>query len=65
MTNITPIKGIRLSPEAGVDYSSMITLPYDVIDPELQEKYYEKSSYNVIRLEYSKSLPDDNIFFNK
>ncbi len=65
MTNITPIQGIRLSPGAGLDYSSMITPPYDVIDPKLQEKYYEKSSYNVIRLEYSKSLPDDNIFYNK
>lgn len=63
MTNITPIQGLRLSP--GLDYSQIITQPYDVINPELQEKYYEKSPFNIIRLEYGKSLPGDNNFNNK
>ena len=65
MTKITPIQGVRLSPKAGSDYSRLITPPYDVINAELQEKYYEKSPYNVIRLEYGKSLPGDNNFSNK
>ena len=43
MTNITPIQGLRLSPKVGLDYSQMITQPYDVISSELQEKYYEKA----------------------
>ena len=65
MTNITPIKGLRLSPKAGNDYSRLVTPPYDIIDPELQEMYYKKSPYNVIRLEYGKSLPSDNTTENK
>jgi len=65
MTNITPIHGLRLSPRAGSDYSRLVTPPYDVISSELQEKYYEKSPFNVIRLEYGKSLPEDNNLNNK
>ncbi len=65
MTNIIPIHGLRLSPEAGLDYSQIITQPYDIISPEQQEEYYEKSLFNIIRLEYAKSLPGDDSSHNK
>ncbi|MGI5882612.1 MAG: DUF1015 domain-containing protein [Dethiobacteria bacterium] len=65
MTNIIPIHGLRFSPKAGLDYSQIITQPYDIISSVEQEIYYEKSPFNVIRLEYAKSLPGDNNSNNK
>ncbi len=65
MANLLPIKGLRFSSEAGWDYSKIITPPYDVITAERQEELYNKSPYNVIRLEYPKSLPGDNHQQNK
>jgi len=65
MTNILPIKGLRFNQDAGLDLSKIITPPYDVITEELQNVFYEKSPYNVIRLEYAKSFPGDNYFENK
>jgi uncharacterized protein (DUF1015 family) len=39
--------------------ASVICPPYDIISPEEQKAYYEKSEYNVIRLEYGMALPTD------
>ncbi|RJX25779.1 MAG: DUF1015 domain-containing protein [Dethiobacter sp.] len=65
MTTVLPVKGLRFNNEAGLDLSKLITPPYDVITDKLQNECYEKSPYNVIRLEYSKSLPGDNHRENK
>jgi uncharacterized protein (DUF1015 family) len=65
MTTVLPVKGLRFNHAAGLDFSKIITPPYDVITSELQNDYYEKSPYNVIRLEYSKSLSGDNHHENK
>lgn len=64
MTTVLPIKGLRFSNDVG-SLSAVITPPYDVIGPELQEKFYEKNPYNIIRLEYAKSRPGDNTRVNK
>jgi uncharacterized protein (DUF1015 family) len=40
--------------------SDVIAPPYDVIDPALQQALYDKSPYNVIRLELNKQEPGDN-----
>jgi len=60
MATILPIKGLRYSGAAGCDFSDLIAPPYDVISPEQQEILYNKSPYNIIRLEYGKFLPGDN-----
>lgn len=60
MATIRPIKGLRYCGAAGGDFSDLIAPPYDVISPEQQEILYNKSPYNIIRLEYGKSLPGDN-----
>jgi uncharacterized protein (DUF1015 family) len=65
MTTVLPVKGLRFSTKAGLDFSLIITPPYDVISIERQEEFYKKSHYNVIRLEYPKSLPGDNNNTNK
>lgn len=60
MATILPIKGLRYSRTASSDFGDLIAPPYDVISPEQQEILYHKSPHNIIRLEYAKSLPDDN-----
>ena len=37
----------------------MVAPPYDVIDPDLQQKLYDASPHNVIRLELTKDEPGD------
>lgn len=65
MTTVLPVKGLRFSTTAALDFPGIITPPYDVITDERQEEFYKKSPYNVIRLEYPKSLPGDNHNTNK
>jgi len=43
----------------------VICPPYDVISPEQQQLYYDKSEYNVIRLEHGKVMEGDNDKDNK
>ncbi|MFL5242326.1 MAG: DUF1015 domain-containing protein [Gemmataceae bacterium] len=40
--------------------SDVVAPPYDVIDSSLQQALYERSPFNVIRLELNKELPTDN-----
>lgn len=39
--------------------------PYDVISPQMQEELYQKSPYNVVRLEYGKEFQADNEMSNR
>jgi len=52
MAEICPFRGIRYNREIVKDLAQSICPPYDVITPGQQKYYYEKSSYNAIRLEY-------------
>ena len=60
MAAITPFKGIRYSREKIADLAQVVTPPYDVIDREAQERYYQRNPYNIIRLEYGKVSNDDS-----
>lgn len=59
MTQIRPFKGIRYNREITGEPATVITPPYDVIGGREQELYYRRSPYNIIRLEYGRSRPDD------
>ncbi len=59
MAEINPFRGIRYNQQIVGDLSLVICPPYDVITPEEQKAYYEKSAYNIIRLEYSLDMPED------
>jgi uncharacterized protein (DUF1015 family) len=43
----------------------VIAPPYDVIDGSLQQKLYDRSAFNVIRLELNKAQPDDSDASNR
>jgi uncharacterized protein (DUF1015 family) len=47
------------------DLSLVVTPPYDVIDEEAQNRYYERHPYNIIRLEYNRVYPEDNTQNNR
>ena len=49
MAEIFPFRGIRYNPEK-VDLSEVVTQPYDKISPKMQEEYYHRSPYNIVRI---------------
>lgn len=51
MVDVRPFRGLRYNPERIGDLSAVISPPYDVISPEEQSYYYQRSPYNIIRLE--------------
>jgi len=60
MANIIPFRGIFYNREKIKELSRVVAPPYDVISGEAQERYYEMSQYNVIRLILGKDFPGDN-----
>lgn len=65
MAAIIPIRGVRYNPRIIPDLAQVVTPPYDVIDASAQERYYQRSPYNVIRLEYGKTDPADDARNNR
>ena len=65
MAEVCPFMGIRYDSQKIEDLSSVICPPYDVISSEQQTAYYEKSDYNIIRLEHGMVSPDDDEKNNK
>jgi uncharacterized protein (DUF1015 family) len=65
MTQIAPFRALRYNPQR-VDLSQVITQPYDKITPEMQERYYAASPYNVVRIVLGKPTsndsPADNVY---
>ena len=65
MAEISPFPGMRYNQNKIADLSSVICPPYDVISPEEQQAYYQRSEYNIIRLEHGMVLPEDDETSNK
>ena len=59
MANILPFNALRYDPEK-VRLEDVLTQPYDKITPEMQERYYNASPYNLVRMELGKPEPNDN-----
>ncbi len=49
MAEIQPFKGLRYNTKK-VDLKNVITEPYDRITPAMQEAYYKRSLYNIVRI---------------
>lgn len=58
MAQIQPFRALRYDP-ARVAVSSVVTQPYDKITPEMQERYYAASPYNLVRIILGKRLATD------
>jgi len=55
---VSPFQGIRYNQGIIGDLAQVVCPPYDVITPEQQKLYYERSDYNVIRLEFAEPTGD-------
>lgn len=56
MANIYPFRALRYNP-AKVSVSEVVTQPYDKITPSMQDRYYQASPYNLVRVILGKPEP--------
>jgi uncharacterized protein (DUF1015 family) len=59
MSQIFPFQAWRYDPKQ-VPIQQVVTQPYDKITPELQDKYYQSSPYNLVRIILGKEQPQDD-----
>ncbi|HZQ93285.1 MAG TPA: DUF1015 domain-containing protein [Terriglobales bacterium] len=59
MASIFPFRALRYDPER-VRLGDVLTQPYDKITPAMQERYYQASPYNLVRIELGRALDSDN-----
>ena len=59
MPDIRPFRGVRYDMTQVGDLSAVVAPPYDVIDADLQDRLYNASAYNIVRLELNREQADD------
>src|SRR5262245_14276610 len=59
MAYIVPFRAFRYNSQR-VSPASVVTQPYDKITPEMQERYYRASEYNLVRIILGRREPADN-----
>jgi uncharacterized protein (DUF1015 family) len=59
MARLYPFRALRYDP-ARVDMEAVVTQPYDKITPAMQQRYYEASPYNLVRIILGKHEPGDD-----
>jgi uncharacterized protein (DUF1015 family) len=65
MADIRAFRAFRFDLGSVGALSDVVAPPYDVIDPRLQQALYDRSPYNVIRLELNKEEPGDTDMSNR
>src|SRR5271170_7983661 len=59
MARLYPFRALRYDP-ARVKMEAVVTQPYDKITPAMQQRYYEASPYNLVRVILGKHEPGDD-----
>ena len=59
MARIYPFRALRYDPSR-VNLEDVVTQPYDKITPAMQDRYYQASPYNLVRVILGKHYPGDN-----
>ena len=54
MAGIQPFRAVRYNPDVAGDVSLHVCPPFDVITPQLQQELYDRSPYNIVRLELAR-----------
>jgi len=67
VADVMPFNGVLYNKSclAGVPGEDLLSPPYDIITPEFQDELYEKSPYNIVRVDFGKTLPTDDEADNK
>ena len=58
MAHVVPFPALRYDPSR-VDLQNVVTQPYDKITPEMQDRYYAASPYNLVRIILGVQQPED------
>ncbi len=59
MSKIAPFRGVRYNPLRFDKLDLAVSLPYDRIKGDLQEKYYRLDEHNIVRITKGKAFPGD------
>jgi uncharacterized protein (DUF1015 family) len=59
MPDVSPFRGVRYDVARVGTLSDVVAPPYDVVDPALQDRLYQASPYNVIRMELNRQEAGD------
>ncbi len=59
MTEVRPFRGIVYD-TSRVKSEDVVSPPYDIITPEMKERLYEKSPYNIVRIDFGKDQEGDS-----
>ncbi len=59
MAKIAPFRGIVYNQTKAGNLEALVCPPYDIISPSGQQELYDKSRYNVVRLEFGQDTPQD------
>ncbi len=62
---VKPFKALRFDAEIVGNVGNCIAPPYDVINTSLQQKLYEKSGYNIVRITKGQTPPSDDADNNR
>ena len=65
MADLIPLHGMRYNPNKVNDLRKAVCPPYDVINPQAQDRYYHNHEYNIVRVELGKDLPEDTPAHNR
>jgi uncharacterized protein (DUF1015 family) len=65
MADIRPFVATRYAPKNGADLSQVLTPPYDVIDPALQQTLLDRHPNNLVRVDFGRTQPNDDDYENR
>ena len=64
MVEIRPFRGIRYAPRVAGDLDLNVCPPFDVIGSALQKELYERSPYNIVRLELARREMTEDPYYS-
>jgi uncharacterized protein (DUF1015 family) len=59
MAKVYPFQGFRYNGDIVKDLSRVVTQPYDKTTPSMQDEYYQRSPYNVVRITMNREKGKD------
>ncbi len=64
MARILPFRAMRYNTAKAGDINTLVSLPYDRIKHDLQGEYYNRNTFNIVRVIKGREMPDDNMRAN-
>lgn len=67
MAEVVPFRGVlfNLPDASNAKGEELLAPPYDIITPEYREVLCQKSPYNIVRIDFGKDLPGDDVTQNR